>query len=295
MKKTTWLLLLLIVWIGSNERIVAQTVDTNILVGTEWLEQNMEKEIHLIDVRVGGYQTGHIPGAVHMPIDLIEDKKHPIRGYLVGKVDFENIMRDHGVRTDDTIVIYDKGGDTAATRLFYALEYYGHLNVKVLDGGFAAWEAAEKKITTEMKKVQLGDFKAIEKSELRKEKTEVKEAIGEEGVILLDVRSTAEYLGEDVRAKRGGHIPTAVNLEWKNVLRPGEVALFKSRNELVSLLEAVGVTKDKTIIIYCQRANRASHMYFTLRLLGYDKVSVYEGSWEEWGNVDDTPIVNPSE
>lgn len=203
-------------------------------------------------------------------------------------------MSEIGIRRDAQVVIYDKGKDTNATRLFYALEYYGHPHVKIINGGYAAWEAEGKITTTEEPKVVHSEYVAEEKSELMVSKQEVKSAINKKGIVLLDVRSPAEYKGEEVRAKRGGHIPSAINLEWKKVLSEGKVPLFKSEKDLLSILESMGVTKDKKIMIYCQKANRASHMYFTLRLLGYGNISVYEGSWEEWGNDPKTPIVNPS-
>ncbi|WP_227937520.1 sulfurtransferase [Alkalihalobacillus deserti] len=292
-------ILLLIACFGLSEWSYAQSLDypnASILVTVDELEKNLDdKNMYVIDVRKEGYTSGHIPGAIQFDMDLLVDNSHPIDGYLVQKESFEKVMRNYGLKNDHTVVIYDQGGDTNATRLFYALEYFGHEDVKIVNGGFAAWEATNKKISTSKYNINRGDFKVIEKHDLMMTKEEVKAVIGKEEVVLLDVRSPEEYKGRDVRAKRGGHIPSAINVEWKSVLNEVGVPEFRPLDEIVALLEEVGASKDKKIVVYCQKANRASHMYFTLRLLGYENLSVYEGSWEEWGNDPNMPIVNPSQ
>ena len=105
---------------------------------------------------------------------------------------------------------------------------------------------------------------------------------------MLDVRSPDEYTGDKIRAERGGHIPGAVNIEWKKSMNDDQT--FKSPEVLNKMFAEQGVTKDKEIITYCQFAVRASHTYFTLRMLGYPRVRVYNGSWGEWGNDLNLPI-----
>lgn len=107
-------------------------------------------------------------------------------------------------------------------------------------------------------------------------------------MVLVDARTPAEYAGKDVRAKRGGHIPGAVNIEWKRNLRPD--GTFKPADELRAMYSAQGVTPDKTVVTYCQTHHRGSHAYFVLRLVGYPRVVGYDRSWVEWGNRDDLPI-----
>jgi len=104
----------------------------------------------------------------------------------------------------------------------------------------------------------------------------------------LDARSDKEFRGEDVRAKRGGHIPGAKNIEWTQNLHGDKT--FKSGAELRALYEKQGITPDKTVVSYCQTHHRAAHAYFALRLLGYPKVKGYDRSWAEWGNRDDLPV-----
>ncbi len=119
----------------------------------------------------------------------------------------------------------------------------------------------------------------------------MKAQIGKEGVVILDVRSEGEYLGTDVRAAQGGHIPGATHLEWTVAVEDGSVQRFKPAEELWQIFGAAGVSPDAEIIPYCQTNVRVSHTYFVLRLLGFEKIRPYEASWAEWGNRDDVPIV----
>ena len=111
-------------------------------------------------------------------------------------------------------------------------------------------------------------------------------------VKILDVRSPLEYRGENVRSDRGGHIPDAVNINWIKNLTDDDDKVFLPSNELRTLYEEAGIMADKEIVTHCQTGIRAAHSYFTLRLLGYTKVRLYDGSWAEWGNDPETPIVS---
>ncbi|ERN51750.1 sulfurtransferase [Alkalihalophilus marmarensis] len=270
--------------------------NNDLLISVEETAQRLNEEHFIIvDTRSEGYTEGHIPGALPFDAAQLADKSHPVDGYLVRAEEFERLMNELGISNDDEVIVYDDGDDTAATRLFYALELYGHKKVRVLNGGLKAWKAQGKEVSTTPSEERKGSFKANMQANLEVEHDYVKAAIDHPNKVLFDVRSKAEYMGEDVRAKRGGHIPSAVNLEWKKVLEDGEVPYFKEASAIEQMLEEAGVTREKQIIIYCQKAERASHMYFTLRLMGFEHLRMYEGSWEEWGNDPDTPIVNPSE
>ncbi|MBW1998862.1 MAG: hypothetical protein JRJ29_12980 [Deltaproteobacteria bacterium] len=110
----------------------------------------------------------------------------------------------------------------------------------------------------------------------------------EPDTIILDVRSQGEFTGEIARSARGGHIPGAIHLEWKNNL--SEEGTIKGAKELRNMYYKAQVKKGKMIVVYCQSGRRASQTYFVLRLLGYEQIRLYDGSWEEWGNKQEYPV-----
>lgn len=116
------------------------------------------------------------------------------------------------------------------------------------------------------------------------------EAINNENIVILDARTPEEYSGEREMASRSGHIPNAVNLEWVNFMMEDGIPYFKPAEEIAAMLAERGITPDKQVVTHCHTNVRGSHAYFTLRLMGYDSVKAYEGSWSEWGNREDTPI-----
>jgi thiosulfate/3-mercaptopyruvate sulfurtransferase len=260
---------------------------------------NFEAELNnsdvlIIDVRSSfeAYKTGHIPGAVyfHARRDLV-DKEHPVEHFMVDADMFQDLMQSIGVNNNSRVLVYDEGNALGSARLFYGLEYYGFGgSISILDGGMAAWEAAQKPIqsieldTLEISNNQ-GDF--ISRKQENKQ-CDIAYVIGVEpgsNKIIFDVRSAEEYEGTDVRAEQGGHIPGAVNLEWSVVLVDGDVPFFKSHTEIQAIYDSLGITRDKEVIPHCHTNVRGSHAYFTLRLMGYDSVRPYEGSWSEYGNA----------
>ncbi len=286
--------LLLVIGARSDEQVLAYH-HAELLVDVDWVEEQAGKpDIHIIDIRDhDDYQVGHIPGAVHLNKKKLVDKLHSVPGYLIDQMQFEQVMRETGVDNMQKIVVYDDEINLDAARLFYALENYGHHDVHLLNGGYAAWRAAQKQISTLVTEPEEGNFVA-QRSAIAVNKQYVNHSIDMDERLILDVRSPDEYSGKDVRTKRGGHIPTAVNLEWSQVLSEEGISFFRPEEEIKALLEQAGITPEKEVIIYCQRANRAAHMYFTLRLMGFHQLRVYEASWEEWGNAPETPIENPN-
>jgi len=261
----------------------------HLLVDGDWLEENPEN-IVVVDVRSEGYEGGHIPGAVHINPDELSDPDNPIGGVLPDEEKFQEKVRELGIDNDSTVVAYDDGDSLWAARLFYALELYGHEDVRILNGGFTAWLSDEKEISTEEPSIEEGSFTANMNPALQSSLEDVESQIGNENVVLLDARSEGEYDGSDVRAERGGHIPGAPHLEWTEAISDDGVPYFKDAEELEEQFAASGVDRDKTIIPYCQTNVRGAHSYFTLRLLGFNDIKPYEGSWSEYGNDPETEI-----
>lgn len=253
----------------------------------------------IIDTRTSfeAYSEAHIPGAIyfHSRRDL-NDPDVGIDSYLVTGEVFEEKMRALGINNDSRIVLYDEGNSLGAARLFYALEYYGFNGyVSLLNGGFEAWSHAELPVDSAMVNgidisTTIGDFTAAIREDRQCDIAYVTGVEPGSNKIIFDVRSKDEFEGTDVRAARGGHIPGAVNLEWSEVLVEGDVRYFRPHHEIQALYDSLGVTRDKEIIPHCHTNVRGSHAYFTLRLMGYDSVKPFEGSWAEYGNATGVPV-----
>ena len=251
---------------------------------------NSDEDLLLIDTRAE-MPDSLIPGALHFAaVSELIDPDHPIDSYLIGAETFQEKMRALGLDNDDNVVLYDAGNSLAAARLFYALDYYGFSNASVLNGGFQAWLEEDLPIATDPDSADTGMYTVAVQEAKICDINYVVEASNDPDKIIFDVRSPEEYKGETDRAEKNGHIPNAVNLEWSNLVESEGVPYFLSAREIQDKLNAMGITRDKEIITHCQSNVRGSHAYFTLRLMGYDSVRAYEGSWAEYGNSSETVV-----
>lgn len=235
-----------------------------------------------------------IPDAVHFSAKSeLSDPNHLVSNFLIGPEAFQAKMRKLGLNNDQDVVIMDEGNSLNAARLFYALEYYGFTNAAILDGGLAGWIEAGYPTAEEPKPAPGdGNFTVdVQPSRFCDYETVV-DASNDPNKIILDVRSEGEYTGEVQRAEKSGHIPNAINLEWSEVIESEGVPYFLPPAEIQEKYAAAGLTPDKEIIPHCQSNVRGSHTYFTLRLMGYDSVRPYEGSWAEYGNREESVVEN---
>lgn len=238
------------------------------------------------------FSNGHIPGARSFDIfgiSLIDTSQEALGAFLWM---IEHIIQAKGVNSDSTVVIYDDVAGMRSARLFWFLEFFGHDDVHVLNGGFKAWLAAGLPVTQEAAVPQAGNFKMQPRLERIATGEDVRARLGNPNVVIVDTRSDGEYTGQVVRSKRGGAIPGAVHLEWTNNLDSN--GFFKSADELGKMYTERGITPEKEIIPHCQGAYRSAHTYLALRLIGYPNVRNYLGSWGEWGNRSDLPIEHPA-
>lgn len=293
------MVLALVVSCNSAETEVAQTEpntypNAELLISAADLQYSYESENEvIIDTRTSfeDFQKGHIPGAIyfHSRRDLT-DQDNPIENFLVGADRFQELMQGLGVNNDSRLVVYDESNGLGSARLFYALEYYGFEGtISLLDGGYAGWVAAGFPSDTLGNAVTLeanvGNFTARVQPDRQCDLAYVTGVEPGSNKVILDVRSADEFTGVDARAEQNGHIPGAVNLEWSQVLIEGDVRYFRPYEEIQAMYDSLGITRDKEVIPHCHTNVRGSHAYFTLRLMGYDSVRPYEGSWSEYGNA----------
>ena len=275
------------------QALVAEAVleDIPLLVDSDWLEVNLERE-NLVIIDFGrspeDYAAGHIPGAVYLDRKAVYDTVDGINGMLPPPELAIPRFEDAGISNDSTVVIYDAIGGLWASRLFWGLEYYGHERVHLLDGGFPNWVAEERPVSNVSPDVAGGTFQYIIRDELVADYEYIEANLNTGAIQIIDTRSAAEYAGTDLRAERGGHIPGAINIDWG--LNLDESRRFLTVQELAEMYDSSDIDKDKTQITHCQTGVRGAHTYFVLRHLGYENVKLFDESWVVWGNLLDTPI-----
>jgi len=248
----------------------------------------------LLDLRPAEqYAQGQLPGAVHLDIwgiSLIDTDPAPLKAFLWI---IEHLLAERGVSADRPVVLYEDTSGTRVARAFWFLEFFGHPDVRVLDGGVRAWTAAGLPLSLQHVAPTPTTWTGTRRWELLATWKDVHDRLGATDAAILDTRSDAEYLGTLVRAARGGAIPGAVHLEWKQNLDAD--GAFKPAAELAATFEQAGVTPDREVVPYCQGGYRAAHSYLALRLLGYPRLRNYLGSWKEWGDKTALPIERPGQ
>ena len=262
---------------------------TEKLVSAEWLEENINN-VKIIDVRKKeDYDLGHIPGAVRLtPNEVFQwEDSNGVKVILQSSDHIAIALSSVGINEDDTVIFYDGNSNLWASRGLWALEVYGHEDSRLLDGSWNYWSENSFPTTSESVSVEKSDYKfsGDVNSSLIAGFEEILEAVDDPSKIVCDTRSPDEYIGKDVRADRGGHIPGSENVNWVNAV--DESGRFLSAQNLQTIYESKGIKTEKAVYTLCQTAVRATHTWFVLQeLLGYDNVKVYDGSWIEWGNSD---------
>ncbi len=274
-------------------------VHPEVLVDADWVEAHAkDSQVRLIEIDVDtkAYNEGHIPGAV--AFNWQKELQDQIVRSPLSKESLESLLSQAGVSNDTTIVLYGDNNNWFAAWALWILKYYGHQDVRLLDGGRVKWLADKRELTTNVPTYPKTTYHAQTPNEsIRAFRDQIIKELGSSSLTLVDVRSPGEFSGELLApanmpqegAQRGGHIPGAANIPWATTVR--EDGTFKSSEELTTLYGNKGVTPDKEVIAYCRIGERSSHSWFVLHyLLGYDNVRNYDGSWTEWGSLIGAPI-----
>jgi thiosulfate/3-mercaptopyruvate sulfurtransferase len=246
----------------------------------------------LIDLRpTEEFCENHLPGAVHLDlfgISSIDTDPAPLKAFFWI---IEHLLASRGVSNDVPVVVYDHTSGLRAARALWFLDYFGHPDSRLLDGGYGAWVKEGLPVTRIAEKPRATEWTGARNDGILAGWREVRDRLGDSDAVIVDTRSDGEYCGTTVRAARGGAVPGAVHLEWTNNLTPE--GTFKPAEALRSMYEEAGVRPDREVVTYCQGGYRAAHSYVALRLIGYPRVRNYVGSWKEWGDRIDLPIEHP--
>ena len=270
------------------------------LVSTEWLASRIgDSAIRILesDEDVLLYDTGHIPGA--QKIDWHADLNDPVQRDYVSREQFEKLLRSRGIDESTTVIFYGDKSNWWAAYAYWVFQLFGFTNAKLLDGGRIKWEQEERNMTTDVPSFPATEYKAKARDDesIRAFFHEVREH-ADAGRPLVDVRSADEYSGVRTHMAdypqegtlRGGHIRGAKSVPWARAANAD--GTFKSADELRTIYETEqGLRPTDDVVAYCRIGERSSHTWFVLtRLLGFDNVRNYDGSWTEWGNAVRAPI-----
>jgi len=300
--------------------------DRSPLVSTEWLANHLDDgDIRIVDVRWRsryengkgisfddreGYLEGHIPGAVFAGmIGDLSDPDHPVPDMLVQAEPFGEVMGNLGIGNDTLVVAYDNMGlPLGSARLWWALSYFGHDRVRVLDGGLRQWQAEGRPISTDMPSVASAVFNASPRPNWLAQKHQVVTALDDPDTLIIDCLSREQYRGDgggDLWGPRPGHMPSAVNVpalanidpklgtatsaERERLLNDRQSYVFAAPEILAKLYGEAGVTPGRKVITTCGRGFAAACGLLALKILGHENASLYDGSWSEWSADPDLP------
>jgi thiosulfate/3-mercaptopyruvate sulfurtransferase len=279
MRFVAWLMLLWPVAVAAGQAMLISTEELALALG--------QRPLALIDAEnAESYQRAHIPGALNLHYMDLEDAEENAKTGLpihpgLGALKFGTL----GIRRDTEVVVYDSGNGRGASAVRYILHFLGHGRVSVVDGGFRKWLKEGRPVTQATPQPVKATYLPQPHDEWALKTEALKaEAFKGHGALLLDARSIGEYAGKDAGgAKQAGHIPGAKSLPWN--LLGGELATFKTPEEMRRVLLDAGITPDKEIVTYCNPGlGRSTFLRMALEQLGYDKVKVYPGSWIEWAS-----------
>ena len=278
-----------------------ETQFTTPLVQVEWLNHNLDhKDIIILDATlpkvVAGenkviLSTDQIPGARLFDIKNTFSKTDaPFPNTMINQTSFSEKAQELGINNDSLIIVYDDHGIYSSARVWWMFKSMGHRQIAVLDGGLKAWKKAGYNLEAKaINKFEKGDFSGQYQTEFFKDSEDVLGLIGNESSHIVDARAAERFQGaveEPRKGLRAGHIPSSVNLPYNKLLKDDKL---KTKEELKSIMNE-NLSREKDIIFSCGSGITACVLALGAEIAGFQNLSIYDGSWTEWGSLDDLPI-----
>ena len=258
-----------------------------------------QTNIKIIDFREKEiYEKEHILGALNIWRTDIEDNTYDYSGIMASKAQIETLFGKLGIKTEDTIIVYDDIGLCNASRLWWLLQNYDFKNVKLLHGGIKAWKSknGETSILTPSLKETVFELNENPKMVQYVSKEDVQDAL-KGNTLILDTRTADEFSGitQKKGATKAGRIPKSIHIDWGEAINYSGDKRIKPIKELEIIYNKLNRKKTDPIIVYCHSGVRSAHTTFVLtQLLGYKNVKNYDGSWTEWSYFKDLPFEKDS-
>jgi thiosulfate/3-mercaptopyruvate sulfurtransferase len=238
------------------------------------------------------YAQSHIPGAVYIDWSHdIVDPIDPVEAQIAQPRHFAEAMQRLGIGNEHLVVAYDSHPTSQfATRLWWALNYYGHDRVVILNGGLRKWERENLPMTADVPNYSSATFTPNVQPQLRATAEDVLTMLHKPGVALIDARDSGQYTGAIARGHgRAGHIPGALSIPREELI-DASTGTFRSNEELSQVFSAARVSPSEHVIAYCNGGVAATTILFSLAILGYPALTNYDGSWNEWGSRQELPV-----
>jgi thiosulfate/3-mercaptopyruvate sulfurtransferase len=255
----------------------------NLLVDPTWLESRIGNErLRIADLRdPAAYAAGHIPTALHVDLEALTHRRNGCDNMLLPSPEFEELMSSLGIAGDDVLVAYDDHWGLPSSRLVWSLHRYGHRSAAILNGGWDRWTEERRPSDRTPATNQRAIFQARLDEDVHADVSFVRRAIAQGDAILLDTRSPAEF--------EAGHVPGARGWDWFNAVPEHSWDCARDPGELRSELASLGVHPGEEIVVYCRTGMRAAHSYVVLHHIGFPRVRLFDGSWQEWSHAVQEP------